>query len=238
LLDAHRRGLLAHDNMDHRGSHALIAARALLTVAASGTGEELEEHIGAFADNGGLLTSFLRALAAAAEETQLTADSARRVWPGVIRQVIALHAAGARAFEDHHYGESALASLMPTPAPDWTYLHREIESTPCQWSDVIAWRETIEAWVQHAAGRPECLDSLIGMLRNLQASDQAEVGLPWVSAVAYGDIPASARRSWFLSDWLVEIRPAAADAGILSAWQSLVDALVVAGANELAPYSE
>ena len=81
LLGAQRRGLLASDrDLDHRGSHALVAARALLRLAAAGDRAPLSEHIEAYADNGTLLGSLLRALAAAAEETPPTAG--RRGRPG------------------------------------------------------------------------------------------------------------------------------------------------------------
>ena len=57
LLAAHRRSLLSYDDdMDHRGTHALIAARALLTIAADGDDAPVHEHIDAYADNPALLT--------------------------------------------------------------------------------------------------------------------------------------------------------------------------------------
>ena len=43
------------DDMDHRGTHALIAARALLTIAADGDDAPIHEHIDAYADNPALL---------------------------------------------------------------------------------------------------------------------------------------------------------------------------------------
>jgi hypothetical protein len=238
LLDAQRRGLLADDRMDHRGSHALVAARALLTLAAAGDEAPLEEHLAAYADSGGLLSSFLHALAAAAEENDRLAAAGGDCWPQIIRQVLGFHAAGRAAFDDHHYGETTLAALMPRPMSDAMYLYREVESTPCPWSDVHGWHAEIDAWVRRAVGQPECVDSLIGLLRNLSLSDQARIGLPWVASLALADVKASARRSWLLATWLIEIRAQASDVGQLTAWQALVDALVVAGENRLAPYSE
>jgi hypothetical protein len=238
LLDGQRRGLLAHDNMDHRGSHALIAARALLALAASGDEAPLQEHVAAYADNGGLLSALLHALAAAAEENDRLAAAARRCWPQIIRHVLGYHDAGRAAFGDHHYGETSLAALMPRPMSDWLYLYREIESTPRQWADVHAWRAEIDSWVIHAVGKPECVDSLIGLLLSLSLSDQASIGLPWVASISLADAEPFARRSWLLATWLIDVRSAAADAGKTTVWQELVDALVVAGENRLAPYSE
>jgi hypothetical protein len=47
-----------------------------------------------------------------------------------------------------------------------------------------------------------------------------------------------ANRTFVLSTWLIEIRQPASDTGLLSDWQCIVDALVVAGVARLAPYSE
>jgi len=47
-----------------------------------------------------------------------------------------------------------------------------------------------------------------------------------------------ANRSYALQTWLIEIRPAAEQAGTLADWEELVDELVVAGAGQLAGYSE
>ena len=73
LLAAHRRSLLSYDDdMDHRGTHALIAARALLTIAADGDDAPVHEHIDAYADNPALLLNLLRALSAAARGNSRT----------------------------------------------------------------------------------------------------------------------------------------------------------------------
>ena len=70
LLAAQRRSLLAceHDgDPDPRGSHTLVSARALLTLARDGDDAAIYEHLGAYADNSVLLGNLLRALSAAAE---------------------------------------------------------------------------------------------------------------------------------------------------------------------------
>ena len=70
LLAAQRRSLLSyeHGNPDDRGSHALVSARALLTLARDADDAVIYEHIDAYADNSALLGNLLRALSAAAEE--------------------------------------------------------------------------------------------------------------------------------------------------------------------------
>lgn len=240
LLDAHRRGMLAHEeDYDHRGSHALVVARATLSLAVAGDPGPIHEHVAALADRGEFLSSFQHALAAVAEENDAFADAANRYWPRVIRQVLDLRSAGRAAFDDRHYGATCLAALMPRPMADWLYLYREIESTPRVWADVEAWRTDVDAWVPHALGQPECVDSLIGLLlTSLPLRDQARLGLSWISTIALADVDAAATRSWLIAPWLIDIRAAATDIGSGPIWQALVDALVVAGQNRLAPYSE
>lgn len=239
MLDAQRRGLLAHKHdLDDRGSHALVAARALLGLAAAGDDAPLHEHIAAYADNGTLLGSLLRALAAAAEETSAAAQAARRIWPDIITRVLELNRAGHDPFSDGYFGQAALAALIPTPTYDGSFLYREVEAAPLAWPDPLAWRPAVDAWLVVAAGRPRCLDSLVGLVQTLSPAEQATIGLPWVATVVLADVNAIVDRSHLLAEWLTAIRSPAADAGALGSWQQVVDALVVAGDTNLAPYSE
>ena len=239
LLAAHRRALLAHENdMDSRGTHALVAARALLTVAATGDDDPLFEHINAYSDNATLLNGVLRALSAAAEETSGRASTARRIWPRIVSHVIGLHEAGRKPFRGRHYGEYALAALIPNPAGEVTYLHREIEHEPIAWWDPAAWQTIVELWLPHARGNATCVDHLISFLSPLDSADQARLGVPWIADLVLADSGSIANRCFLLSSWLIEVRSAAADVQLLASWQRVVDALVVSGADRLAPYSE
>ena len=98
LLAAHRRSLLAYEHdPDHRGTHALIAARALLTIATDGDDAPVHEHVDAYADNPPLLMNFLQALSGAAEESPGRAATAARIWPAIVTRVIGLHQQGRAA---------------------------------------------------------------------------------------------------------------------------------------------
>jgi hypothetical protein len=59
-----------------------------------------------------------------------------------------------------------------------------------------------------------------------------------VARLVLADPNRVANRTYLLSSWLIEVRQASSDTGLLSDWQRIVDALVVAGASRLAPYSE
>jgi hypothetical protein len=239
LLAAHRRSLLACErDPDHRGTHALIAARALLTLAADTDGEPIREHVDAYADNSPLLVNFLHGLSAAAEESPDRAATAARIWPSIAARVIDLHREGRNAFRDPDYGNYALSSLMPSKPSEVAFFHRELREEPISWWQPLVWQDTVEQWIPLAEGSPECVNALIGFLQPLSAADQARVGLSWVERLVAADPGRVARRASLLSSWLIEVRQPAADAGLLTGWQRVVDALVVAGVTRLAPYSE
>jgi hypothetical protein len=239
LLAAHRRGLLSHEHdMDSRGTHALVAARALVTIAADGDDAPIFEHLDAYADNTTLLGSFLRGLSAAAEEHPARAETARRLWPDVVAHVLALREAGHTPFDGRYHGDYTLASLMPNIAGEVTYLYRELQSDPIVWWDPLAWQSTVESWLSVALGHPTCVDHVISFVGAVNPTDQVRLGLPWVAALVLPDPSRIANRTFLLSSWLIEIRSAAEEAGLLPDWQRVVDALVVAGVSRLAPYSE
>ena len=228
LLAAHRRSLLSYDDdMDDRGTHALIAARALLTIAADGDNAPVHEHIDAYADNPALLLNLLRALSAAGEETAGRAATAARIWPSVVAHVISLHQAGHTPFHDRYHGNYALASLIPNAAGEVTFLYRELAGDPVVWWQPLSWQNTVEQWLPLAQGDPTCVDHLIGFLRPLPPDDQARVGLPWIARLVLASPGRVANRTFLLSTWLVEIRQPASDADLLPDWQRVVDALVV-----------
>ena len=240
LLAAQRRSLLNHEDndMDQRGTHSLVSARALLTLAQNGGDAAIYEHINAYADNSALLHNLLCALSAAAEETPDRAAVARRIWPSVIRHVLNLRNAGHAPFQGEYYGEAALAALIPNATYEARYLYREVQEQPIAWWEPLALRPEVEAWLASAVGNALCVDQLIGFLGILAPEDQARVGLPWVATLVLASPGHIAKGSQMLATWLIETRSAAAAADLSARWQQVVDALVVEGATRLAPYSE
>ena len=239
LLDAQRRSLLSHgSNVDPRGMLGLVSARALLTLAADGNDAAIYTHITAYADDSDLLASVLRGLSAAAEETVERAATARQVWPKVVRHVLELNNADHSPFGDHYRGDLALASLMPNRAGEAQYLYREVQGTAIAWWEPLTLISEVEAWLEVAAGNATCADQLVGFLSVLSADDQVCTGLSWVATLVLADPAGIAGRTFLLTDWLIDRRAAADEAGLLAKWQEVVDALVVAGVTRLAPYSE
>ena len=240
LLAVQQRSLASHghDNADHRGAHTLVSARALLTVAEHGDDVAIYEHLDAYADNSALLGNLLRALSAAAEETSGRAATARRIWPNVVRHVLALNDSGHSPFQDHYHGDTTLAALMPTSAIKTSHLYHEVLDDPIAWWEPLGMQPEIKAWLTVAPGRAFCIDRLIGFLHVLAPEDQVRTGLPWVSTLVLADPAHAAGHSFVLPAWLMEIRTTAVETGRLADWQEVVDALVVAGITQLAPYSE
>lgn len=241
LLDAQRRSLVYYDeqgrDVDPSGAHSLVGARALLTMASDGDEALVYEHVDARAHDDELVEKLLRALSAAAEETEGLAATARRVWPSIIRRVLKSYADGIPTSSSRFRHETAHAALIPNPAPETTYLYRELEDKAIAWWNPLAMRSEVEEWLVEAAGSAVCVDRLIAFLAVLSPEDQASVGFPWVAKLVLADPGRVAKRSWRLAKWLKETRFEVAKAGHDDKWQSVVDALVVEGNPYLAPYS-
>jgi len=238
-LAAQRRSLLSYEHdMDHRGTHALVSARALLTLAGTGDHAPLFDHIDALADSATLLGTFLRALSSAGEEAAERAATVRRVWPEVATRVLDWNESGRTPFSGRHHGDMTLAALLPNAAGEVSFLYRELESEPIIWWEPLAWKDLVERWLPVAAGNATCVDHLISFLGALPMEERVRHGLPWVAALVLEDPRRVAGRSFLLPTWLIESRSAADQAELLPEWQRVVDALVVAGVSRLAPYSD
>lgn len=238
LLDAQRRALLSNEhNMDDRGTHTLVSARAVLKLANSGDSKPMFDHIDAYADNPTLLETLLRALSAAAEEDPSLAATARRLWPSVIKHVLALDSTGHDPFGQRHDGSRTLAWLLPNPTHESSYLYQEVADTPIMWWEPEALLAELDTWIRTAAGDAKCVDQFIGMLAPLPPVDQIHLGLRALLALAQKDTGEIARHSFLISDWLIMSQAHAVDSRLQAEWQQLVDALVVAGRNDLASYS-
>lgn len=240
LLAAQRRSLLSIDywNPDDRGTHTLVAARALLALAGEGDKEPILQYIDAYADHSPLLDNLLRALSAAAEEAPDRAATAKRIWPTVMRRVLELDDSGRTPFGGQHYGDMALAALVPVATSEIPFLYREVGPSQIVWWEPEALRPEVELWLTRAAGNPTCIIQFIHFLAALALDGQARIGLPWIKELVLGDGSRDVHPTVALPEWLVNVRSAAVDADLQTTWQAIVDALVVAGVTQLAPYSD
>ncbi|WP_326758622.1 hypothetical protein OHB35_11350 [Streptomyces phaeochromogenes] len=238
LLDAHRRGLIAQEERyQHSASDALVAARALLTVSSATSRDAIERHLTAYADDAAALAEFLRAVAAAAEETATLAAAGQRAWPHIMDHVLDLFDAGHVPDTFDYRGAQALAALVPTTAYDAGYVNRELHGPPQAWTRLLEWGPQIQRWLPYATGVSECVDNVVSALQNLSPADQVRVGLPWLETLITARPDAVAGRSWLLPKWLRDVRGHARNE-FMQSWQRIVDALVVAGETRLSDLAD
>ncbi|MEU0376236.1 hypothetical protein ABZ093_02900 [Streptomyces cyaneofuscatus] len=242
LLDVERRAMVVQESKgwsaDDRGTHTLIAARALLEgFAKNGDIRPLLEHLDALRAGAQLMSNFLHGLAAAGAENDRLAEAARGVWPSLLRHAIGYLSDDPSPYRDHHWGDWAAAALLPDPLP-WTQgLYNEVVGEPIDWVRADDLVEMIDDWLPAARGEVKPVDALISILRKLPEEVQVIRGVPWVSDLCIQNGRVTVKQSWFSDSWLKEIRTTAEELGKLDEWQMLVDSLVVAGNEGLAPYS-
>jgi hypothetical protein len=136
-----------------------------------------------------------------------------------------------------HWGDWAAAALLPDPLPWVQGLYNEVVGGPIDWVRAEDLVELIDDWLPIARGEAKSVDALIGILRKLPEEAQVTRGVRWVSGLCIQDERVTVNQSWLLNSWLKEIRRTAEEIGELDEWQMLVDSLVVAGNEGLAPYS-
>lgn len=212
----------------------LPLARAALWQVGRNTDELLEDLLSSLADHPVLLSEFLRAMRAVAEEAPELADVARLAWPKIMRHVFQLADDGRRPFGSHDADACALLDLFPS-RQNWTgYMHREMRGQPESWIDLEAWRTEIGQWTEAAVGRAWCLDRLIWTLeQELAPAHQAEVGLAWVSTIVGAEGSAVLSRTDALPTWLRSVRSALGDDDLRTLWRDLVDRLILSGRQEV-----
>lgn len=155
----------------------------------------------------------------------------------MLRRAIEYQSDGPSPYLDHHWGGSVAAALLPDPLPWVQGLRNEVIGAPIDWVHAEDLVELIDNWLPAALSEAKCVDGLIGILRKLPLEVQVTRGQRWVSDLCIQDGCVTVKQSWTPNDWLREIRDTAEELGHLDEWQMLVDSLVVAGNEGLAPYS-
>lgn len=242
FLATEARAMVVHEEKgwtaDHRGAHTFVAARALLQgYATNADSAPVLGHMDVLRADASLLASFLHGLAAAGAENERLADGARRLWPAVLKQGLTYADDEESPYKDHHWGDWAASALLPEPLPWATGMYNEVVAAPIDWVHAEDLRELVEDWLPLGRGEMKCVDGLIGFLTRLPVQVQVVRGIAWVSDVCIQSGHVKVAVSWSLNNWLKETRNTAEELGLLADWQILVDTLVVAGNEGLAPYS-
>ena len=234
LLDAFRRAMgvneLGFGNSSD--SCSLVAARAALQQAAAGHPTILLGHVLESISNPRVLAETLRAVAAAAEEHDDLAATARRIWPQIMDAVMDMSERSGVLTGDRD-GIYARAELIPNPANEWLYHTRERPDEPKPWADLLAWSPQVERWLTIAPGTRESIDQLVIAVRQLSVEDQVDIGLRWIETLVQATT--TGRGSTFtLAEWLDERHPDLGTPQQGAIWHRVVDTQAVSGNTQVA----
>lgn len=235
VLPAHARGIMSRDqDFDHHGHHALAAARACLAVTRRSDSELLLAYIDALAPRSRALATFIRGLAAAADEDTARAQVASEIWVDIIERVTDNFSLRDAHGDHWSYGAEVAAVVAPEITEydfgTWEGRPHEFQN----WRNPRAWATVLDTWIGVARGNANCVDAFLSTLSVLPDRDQVDFGLDRVGLLVDDpsqEIVSSSR----LSDWLIMIRPSVGPHE--NKWQRVVDQLVVSGSRALAPYS-
>ncbi len=236
LWDAHLRGLdhAWRRNYDHLGErHHELVARLFISLATEGERDALDKHLRTFASNAHALHSFLHSFA-----TVFSYDADLRpllagFWSPMLTTVLDELDAGASLINGSTswYGY-AISALLPTPQirsedmdPDAT-----LNSCRSSWAPPEAFDANINRWLSLAQGEPKAAEAVAQFARTASLEWQAATGLDWLETVLDGRFSAFANRTWFVTNWLRELRSASAVEGpAIARYRRIVDGLAASG---------
>lgn len=240
LLDAYIRAAIhwGDEGYDQRDEDQFAVAQAMLEAGAAEP-RLLTTFVAGITGQARALSETLRAMTVAATYSSSARAALKAAWPAVMTVILDAADGGAQVFDDHSWGDQALAELVPRPAPATSDSDpmAAISAARNGWPTPPELSAQIERWLPYAAGHWHAADNLIGLLRTTPQADQARIGLPWVHKII-----ASPRRSlgmgtWLSVEWLGSLRDAQVlDAATWPLYGTLVDALAAenyAGAVEL-----
>jgi len=240
LLDAYIRaavhwgdeGYDQHDDDQYAVAEALLEAgtaepRLLTTLVAGLVGQPRG------------LSETLRAMTVAATYSPSARAVLKSAWQAVMTVILDAADAGAQVFEDHSWGDQALAELVPRPATATSDGNpmAAMRAARNGWPAPLELAPQIERWLLRAAGHWHAADNLIGLLQTTPPADQAGIGLPWVHKIIAGPRRTHGMGTWLSVEWLGSLHDAQVlDAATWPLYGTLVDALAAenyAGAVEL-----
>jgi hypothetical protein len=202
VVGAHQRSRLAEKYGHHHSqSDSLIAARALLNQAAQGSDQPLLDYIANYLVKPEALAEALLALSAAAEERAELAATAARLWPHVMDLVLDDVVEHPSRFTTERSGFDALSELIPNAAYAHGFLTLEFSGEPIRWRRLLDWGPQVDRWIPFAQGSTRCIDALVIGVKELDANDQLQTGLPWIEQLIQPGGQACAN-TYTLAEWL------------------------------------
>lgn len=236
LWDAHLRALdhAWRGNYDHLGErHHELVARLFIQLATEGDREALNAHLRLFVSNAHALHSLLHSFATAFSYDDQLRCVLAEFWPPLMATVLDEIDVGASLIDDSaSWHDYAISALLPVPQiksedpdPDAT-----LNSCRASWAPPEAFRGVVDRWLAIGKGEPKCAEAVAQFARTAATKWQATTGLIWLESVLDGGFDAFANRTWFVTNWLGELRASSAVVGPpLARYRRIVDGLAAAG---------
>jgi hypothetical protein len=236
LWDAHLRGLdhAWRENYDHLGErHHEIVARLLIQLTTDGDREALDKHLRLFASNAHALHSFLHSFATVFSYDDQLRPLLAEFWPPVMATVLDEMDAGASLIDDStSWYDYAISALFPVPQIRSEDLDLDATLANCRdsWAPPQVFDGVVERWLAIGRGEPKCAEAVAKFSRTAPTDWQATTGLAWLEQVIDAKFSAFANRTWFVTNWLGELRATGAVAGpAVARYRRIVDGLAAAG---------
>lgn len=236
LWDAHLRALdqAWRGNYDHLGErHHELVARLFIQLATEGDREALNAHLRLFASNAHALHLFLHSFATAFSYDDELRPLLAEFWPPLMATVLDEIDAGATLIEDStSWHDYAISALLPVPQikPEDPDPNATLNRCRASWAPPNAFDGVVDRWLAIGKGEPKCAEAVAQFARTAPTSWQATTGLVWLERVLQEGFGAFANRTWFVTNWLKELRASPAVVGPpLARYRRIVDGLAAAG---------
>jgi hypothetical protein len=239
VLDAQRRMLPRYLEHHYKRDEVDREPFVIATIreAAAGRNDDLQAWLASFSDKPEAVAEFL-----GDAETAATYDASFRTdlattWPRLADQLLDAAESGVLEHDRDHLGHDALANVIASPQirGGEANIDSVLDAARAGWISLDVARPRIERWLPHAVGCGRCVDGLIQFLRTTPIVTQVQEGLPWVRQLVEGRGEGIITRSYFVLDWLTELRDSGLLAGASRAsYQVVVDALAAAGSRRAA----
>jgi hypothetical protein len=235
LFDVHRRGTghwATKGYNRHHNRHRDRVVRVLIETTIDGDATPLASYVRAFTTNAQALDELLDDLRQLFTYDGTLRTSLLPVWRLVMTTALDALESGATLPGRHHWRDSALAGLLPTPkiTISDTNPMATLERARPHWLDPDDIADLAIRWLKIARGEPKAVDAVTDLANCATPAWQATTGLTWAEDAINGDYAAIAGRCWVLPEWLETVHVAGQlDVQGVDRWHRLVDGLAAHG---------
>ena len=232
FLEAYSLGAILWAERDYDRNGHIHIARVLFSYAASGESSYLIKCLQAYAGHPVVLYELLYDLCELATYDDKLRASLPVVWPFAMATLFDEFDAGAYPHDDRRDSSRAISQMLPHPVLSLTDRDSKasIDNANSDWIDPDLLAGLVARWIPLARGSPECVDALVALVRTGAPTWQASIGLGWVNNLIEGSFKQIAGQSFYLTDWLQDLRSAGhLDARASTTAQQIVDGLAMHG---------